>query len=357
MPLRVARPAASQRVRGDLGAGVEARLEVAKVHGLGVRPERLERHRLLHVRAAQLAHPHVDRVSGRPRSARGSWRPIASPRPSGRGRTVLPMPEPSPRPTRLRGRAAAGGRLQRVQADPARSWRRRSRPLLDRRRDGATAWTMPAHLRRVLCSTVWPMRRRPSERSVSSWRWFEPLRDRRWVITSVAHAFAGSASASAAASAAGLARRRSAASLGGAVASAACSAQAEHRVDRQAAQLGDLLGRAQRLQPGDRRLDEVDRVLRAEDLTGCRGSRRARAPRARRRRRSRRYRRGRLEQHAARTPKMPSVWCVIVEPCFGTRKRFFFAARRPSGSRAGPRWPCRSRRRRCRPRRRRRRAP
>src|SRR3712207_7720493 len=39
-----------------------ARLQVVEVHGLRVRPERLERHRHLLVRAAQLAHPHVDRV-------------------------------------------------------------------------------------------------------------------------------------------------------------------------------------------------------------------------------------------------------------------------------------------------------
>src|SRR5687767_15085637 len=51
-----------QRIRGDLGAAVEARLEVGQVHGLRARAELLERHRLLHRRAAQLAHPHVDRV-------------------------------------------------------------------------------------------------------------------------------------------------------------------------------------------------------------------------------------------------------------------------------------------------------
>src|SRR5918997_901440 len=52
----------AQRVRGDLGAVVEARVEVAQVDRLGLRAELLERHRLLHRRAAQLAHPHVDRV-------------------------------------------------------------------------------------------------------------------------------------------------------------------------------------------------------------------------------------------------------------------------------------------------------
>src|SRR5215212_10833097 len=52
----------AQRVGRDLGARVEARLEVGQVHGLRTRAELLERHRLLHRRAAQLAHAHVDRV-------------------------------------------------------------------------------------------------------------------------------------------------------------------------------------------------------------------------------------------------------------------------------------------------------
>src|SRR5215213_3711193 len=51
----------AQGVRGDLGTGVEARLEVGQVHRLRARAELLERHRLLHRRAAQLAHAHVDR--------------------------------------------------------------------------------------------------------------------------------------------------------------------------------------------------------------------------------------------------------------------------------------------------------
>src|SRR4051812_2740031 len=50
-------------IRSDLGAVVEARIEVAQVDRLRVRAAvLLERHRLLHVRAAQLAHPHVNRV-------------------------------------------------------------------------------------------------------------------------------------------------------------------------------------------------------------------------------------------------------------------------------------------------------
>src|SRR5215218_1271652 len=51
----------AQRVGGHLRPLVEACLEIAQVHRLGVRAELLERHRLLHVRTAQLAHPHVDR--------------------------------------------------------------------------------------------------------------------------------------------------------------------------------------------------------------------------------------------------------------------------------------------------------
>src|SRR5205807_3440848 len=53
-------PFAVQRLQGDRVAGGEAGLEVGHVDRLGVGPERLKRHRLLHVRAAQLAHPHVD---------------------------------------------------------------------------------------------------------------------------------------------------------------------------------------------------------------------------------------------------------------------------------------------------------
>src|SRR6185437_10015301 len=43
-------------------ARLESRLEIEQVDRLRVCPERLERHRLLHVRHAQLAHPHVNRV-------------------------------------------------------------------------------------------------------------------------------------------------------------------------------------------------------------------------------------------------------------------------------------------------------
>src|SRR5450755_2246238 len=49
------------RLQRDRVPRLEALLEIEQVDRLGVRPEGLERHRLLHVRAAQLAHPHVNR--------------------------------------------------------------------------------------------------------------------------------------------------------------------------------------------------------------------------------------------------------------------------------------------------------
>src|SRR5918993_465700 len=52
---------ATQGLDRHLGTGLEARLEVAEVHRLRVRPERLERHRHLLRRAAELAHLHVQR--------------------------------------------------------------------------------------------------------------------------------------------------------------------------------------------------------------------------------------------------------------------------------------------------------
>src|SRR6476620_182075 len=59
--LALGQPVRVERLERDLGPGVEPTLEILEVDRLRVRPERLEGHRLLHVRAAQLAHPHVDR--------------------------------------------------------------------------------------------------------------------------------------------------------------------------------------------------------------------------------------------------------------------------------------------------------
>src|SRR6185312_9753964 len=60
-PLARGQALALQRLQRDRVPGAEARLQVEQVDRLRVRPEGLERHRLLHVRTAQLAHPHVDR--------------------------------------------------------------------------------------------------------------------------------------------------------------------------------------------------------------------------------------------------------------------------------------------------------
>ena len=91
-------------------AGLEARLEVGEVDRLGVGAERLERHRLLHVRPAQLAHPHVDRVLAALEAAPGAWRPSARPSPSGRGRRSCRCPSPR----RGRRACAAGATRERA---------------------------------------------------------------------------------------------------------------------------------------------------------------------------------------------------------------------------------------------------
>src|SRR3712207_2314310 len=58
--LALGQPGGAQRGEVHRGAVVEPRLEVGEVDRLRVRAERLEGHRHLLVRAAQLAHPHVD---------------------------------------------------------------------------------------------------------------------------------------------------------------------------------------------------------------------------------------------------------------------------------------------------------
>ena len=204
MPLRVARPLRLQRLERDLGAGLEARLEVEQVDRLRVRAERLERHRLLHVRAAQLAHPHVDRhlaaleagavlgagaravallaAAGGLAGARALAAADALARPARPGAGVRLC-----RPIALLGVSCLGSALIGLLRTSTR-WR--------------TVWSMPRTAACPLTSTVWPMRRRPSERSVSSWRLSEPLRDLRCVIFSVlTTASSGSARPTAAGSA------------------------------------------------------------------------------------------------------------------------------------------------------------
>src|SRR5215208_5492897 len=107
----------AQGVWGHLGPRVEAGVEVAQVDRLGLRAELLERHRLLHVRAAQLAHPHVDgrlptlEVHLLPRPRAGARALVAA---AGglAGAGALAAPDALARLPR------AGGRLQRVESDP-----------------------------------------------------------------------------------------------------------------------------------------------------------------------------------------------------------------------------------------------
>src|SRR4029450_5379134 len=54
-------PRGLERLRGHLGARIEARLEVGDVHRLTVRPERPDRHRVRGRVPAKLAETHVDR--------------------------------------------------------------------------------------------------------------------------------------------------------------------------------------------------------------------------------------------------------------------------------------------------------
>src|SRR5689334_6736439 len=106
----------AQRVRGHLGAGVEASLEVGQVDRLRARPELLERHRLLHRRPAQLAHAHVDRrlaafeahaLAG---ARAGAGALVAAPRRLAAARAVA-----APDPLAILARAL--GRAQRVKSD------------------------------------------------------------------------------------------------------------------------------------------------------------------------------------------------------------------------------------------------
>src|ERR1019366_1005611 len=170
----------------DLGTRLEAALQRGDVDRLGVRTEGLEGHRLLHVRPAQLSHAHVDRhlTAFEGRSALGA---------RARARALLPTAgglagaRAFAAPDALAGTTAAGRGRQVVQADAlllvfgggahlpsltSTRWR--------------TACSMPRTGSESLTSTVCPMRRRPSERSVSSCLLLLPFLDRRWVTLSTA---------------------------------------------------------------------------------------------------------------------------------------------------------------------------
>src|SRR4051812_35883815 len=174
-----------QRRERDLRPAVEARVEIGEVHGLGVRAERLEGHRLLHVRAAQLAHPHVDRhlaalEAGAVLRARARAVALLAAAGGLAGPRALAAADALARP------AAAGGGLERVQADGLRVGHVLGRAhwssILTRWR---TRCSMPLACGVSLTSTVWPMRRRPSERRVSRWSCLAPLRLLNWVTRNV----------------------------------------------------------------------------------------------------------------------------------------------------------------------------
>src|SRR3954468_23810632 len=125
----------AQGVRGHLGPLVEARIEVSQVDRLGPRAELLERHRLLHVRAAQLAHPHVDgrlptlEVHLLPR-ARARARALVAAAGGLAGARALAAADALARPAR------AGGRLQGVEPDALFAMLFSHRPSPGARRHG-----------------------------------------------------------------------------------------------------------------------------------------------------------------------------------------------------------------------------
>src|SRR4051794_3956988 len=167
---------AAHGVQVDRGAVVEAGLEVREVDRLRVRPEHLERHRHLLVRAAQLAHAHVDRVLAALEAcaALGAGaRAVALLATTG----GLARARPLAAPDALAVAPGARGRLEGVEADlfahfssTVTRWR--------------TAWTMPRSCGESGRCTDLPMPRRPSERSVSRCLPLAPLDDLTWVMVS-----------------------------------------------------------------------------------------------------------------------------------------------------------------------------
>src|ERR687895_1059675 len=135
-----AQAGAAQGVEIDGRAVLEPRLQVGQVDRLGVRPERLERHRHLLVRAAQLAHPHVDRVlaaleAGAPLGARAgavALVPAAGGLAIARALAAADALARTPRP---------GGGLEVVQADELLGVLGHHFSSTVTR--GRTAWTMP----------------------------------------------------------------------------------------------------------------------------------------------------------------------------------------------------------------------
>src|SRR6478752_5640512 len=168
------------RLKRNGRARLEASLEVEQIDRLGLRAKRLERHRLLHVRAAQLAHPHVNRVLAtlEPGALLGAGtRPVALLSAAGglAGARALTATDALARASR------AGRRGQVVEPDALFALVRIHAHDSSTSTRWRTLWSMPLIWGVSLTSTVCPIRRSPSERSVSSCRLSEPLRDLRCV--------------------------------------------------------------------------------------------------------------------------------------------------------------------------------
>ena len=165
-PSRAASPGSPRRRRRS---GVQVR----EVDRLRVRPERLERHRLLHVRAAQLAHPHVERhlaalVAGLALVA------------GARARALLAAPGGLAVAGALAaadalacGGASRPWRLEAVEADSSRRAIGSLAPSRDARPRGPCR--APSGRRGARRSL--PILRRPSVRSVPRWLGFGAVRD------------------------------------------------------------------------------------------------------------------------------------------------------------------------------------
>ena len=159
-----------QRLERHLGAGVEARLEVGDVDRLGVGAEHARTASTSSCAGRAACASACGSASGRPRSARGSLAPEREPyallaAAGGLARArALAAADALARAAaaRRRGRGAARSRslLRRCARGSLRS------VDLDQVADGVQH---AAGLGVSLTSTVWPMRRSPSERSVSSW--------------------------------------------------------------------------------------------------------------------------------------------------------------------------------------------
>src|SRR5262245_10023556 len=168
---RHARPgpqaARAQEIQRDLGARVEAAVERGDVHGLRAGAERLERHRLLHVGPAQLSHARVDRhltalQTNPPLGARArAGTLLAASRGLARARALAaahalartPAPRRGGQIVQADALGLGGIRAGHLASLTSTRWR--------------TAWSIPRACSQSRICTLCPMRRRPSERSVS----------------------------------------------------------------------------------------------------------------------------------------------------------------------------------------------